>query len=128
MNDLGRGMDGLPGGGSYSLLAGRFIAEAERIAALRLPVLPDDPSAAAAMRAAGYGVLAECTGVAGGSAAVSIMGEETEADSSLPAAELSAALGIAPDKLPGTEFLAVLRETPEAGRVLSGFERLPAAS
>lgn len=125
MSDQGQAVDDLPVA-SYSWQATQFIAEVGRITALGLPVLPEDPSAAAAMRAAGYVVLAECASVAGGSAIVSVMGEE--AGASIPAAELSAALGIALEKLPGTEFLTVLRETLGEGRVLSEFRCLPGAN
>ena len=120
--------DDLAGAGYYARQAALFIGEVGRVAALRLPAVPDDPSAAAEMRAAGYQVLAECRRVEGGSAIVSVTGEDEEDESGVPVAELAAALGTAVQKLPGTEFLAFLRETREEGRVLSGFRCLPGAA
>ena len=126
MNDQGTATFAADAG--YGELAADFIAEAERYAALGLPVLPDDPAEAAAMRADGYDVLAECTGLAGTSAIVSVAGEDEDLGHSVAAGDLAAALGVpALAMLPGTEFLAVLRETPAAGRALSGFRPLPGA-
>jgi hypothetical protein len=68
MIDQDETLTGLTGDDGYAELAAAFIAGVERIAALGLPVLPDDPARAAAMRATGYHVLAECTGLAGSSA------------------------------------------------------------
>lgn len=127
MNDQDTAMAGLTGENGYAELAAEFIAEAERIAALGLPAMPDDPAQAAAMRAAGYDVLAECTGLAGSAAMVSVMGEDGEAGQSIPAGDLAAALGVPAEALlPGTEFLAFLRETLKDGRVLSEFRPPPA--
>jgi hypothetical protein len=126
MKDRGKIVGGLPGGAGYAELAAEFIAEAERIAALGLPTLPEDPAEAAAMRRAGYDVLAECTGLAGASAIVCVASEDEDLGQKIPAGDLAAALDVpAVAMLPGTEFLAVLRETPEDGRVWSGFRRVP---
>lgn len=111
----------------YSAEAAAFIAEAERIAALQLPVLPDDPAAAAAMRAAGYDVLAEVLKVDGPVAIIQVLSEDEEIEHPVPAIELAAALSTLVGALPGTEFIAILRETLEDGQVLSGFRNLPAA-
>jgi hypothetical protein len=124
MHDAGQAVVGSPAG-SYGALAAEFIAEASRVAGLGLRALPEDPAAAAAMRAAGYEVLAGCTTVAGGAAAVWVMGVGEGVEERVEAAELAAALGVAPQALPGIEFVAVLRETPADGRTLSGFR--PAA-
>jgi hypothetical protein len=124
MRDAGQAVIGSPAGG-YAALAAGFIAEAGRVAGLGLLVLPEDPAAAAAMRAAGYEVLAECTAVDGGVAAVWLMGAAEGVEECVEAGELAAALGVAPQALPGAEFVAVLRETPADGRTLSGFR--PAA-
>jgi hypothetical protein len=122
--------DDLLGSGyySYSGQAALLIAEAERIGALQLPEVPDDPVAAAAMRASGYQVLAECRRVEGDRAFVSLMGDDEEDESTVPAAELAEALGATLEELPGVEFLAFLRETLEEGRVLSRFRCLPAVA
>src|SRR5207247_548968 len=102
-----------------------FIARAQKIAALGLPVLPGDAPAAAAMRAAGYVVIAECAEVAATTAIVSVLIEDEDLEQSVAAAELAAALGVDLGQLAGTEFLATFRETPETGPVLSRFRRLP---
>ena len=124
MHDVGQAVIGSPGG-SYGELAAGFIAKAGRVAGLGLRVLPEDPAAAAAMRAAGYEVLAECTAVDGGVAAVWLMGAAAGVEESVAAGELAAALGVATQALPGAEFVALVRETPAMGRRLSGFR--PAA-
>jgi len=124
MHDAGQAVIG-SAGASYGEQAAEFIAEVARVAALGLRALPEDPAAAAAMRAAGYEVLAECRTVAGEAAAVWVMGAAEGVEESVAVAELAAALGVAPQALPGIEFVAVLRETPERGRTLSGFR--PAA-
>jgi hypothetical protein len=111
----------------YSVAAA-FIAEAEWFASLGLPKLPDDPAAAAAMRAAGYDVLAECTEVTGAVAVVSVAGEDEEVTHAVAARALAEELHVDPAQLAGTEFLATMRETPEEGPVLSGFRPLPAGS
>jgi hypothetical protein len=111
----------------YAAAAADFIAGTQRIAALSLPSLPDDPAEAAAMRAAGYDVLAECVTLAWAWALISVAGEDDEAVQRVSAAELAAALGVAVADLPDAEFLAVLRETPGDGRVLSAFRPLPGA-
>jgi len=105
----------------YSGHAAAFIAEAERIAALRLPSLPEDPAAAAAMRAAGYEVLAEVLEVDGSVAIVHVLSEDEEIQHAVAARKLATVLGAGADQLAGTEFIATLRETPETGPVLSGF-------
>lgn len=110
--------DGQPGTG-YEDQAAAFIAEAERYAALGLPALPDNPAAAAAMRAAGYDVLARVVRVSVIAAAVSVPGEAMERW--IHPDELAAALGVPVQELAGVEFIATLRETPETGPVLSGF-------
>lgn len=129
MSDQGTTVNGLAGEADYAAQAALFIADVERVAALGLPVLPeDDPVSAAAMRADGYEVLAECTGLAGPRAIVSVMSEDAELDHSVPAADLAAALGVAElALLPGREFVARLRETRVGGRVLSGFRPAAAA-
>jgi hypothetical protein len=104
----------------YSDQAAEFIAEAQRYAALGLPVLPDDPAAAAAMRAAGYEVLAEVLEV-GDVAIVHVLSEDEYVRHVVSPGSLTAALGIPAAELPGREFIATLRETPETGPVLSGF-------
>jgi hypothetical protein len=124
MHDAGQAVTGSPGG-SYGHQASEFIAEVARVAALGLRALPEDPAAAAAMRAAGYEVLAECTAVAGGAAAVWLMGAGEGVEERVGADELAAALGVAPGTLAGVEFVALVRETPATGRTLSGFR--PAA-
>jgi hypothetical protein len=116
----------LPDVRSCASQAADFIAEVARVAALGLPVLPEDPAAAAAMRAPGYEVLAECTGLSDGCAIVSVMSEAAELADRIPAGDLVAALGVPAESLPGMEFLAVLHESLEDGRVLSGFRRVPA--
>jgi hypothetical protein len=124
MHDAGQAVIGAADG-SYGGLAAEFIAAVERVAALGLRALPEDPAAAAAMRAAGYEVLAECTGVAGDAAAVWVMGAGDGVEERVAVTELAAALGVAPQALPGIEFVAVLRETPALGCTLSEFR--PAA-
>jgi voltage-gated potassium channel Kch len=116
---------GRPDGVCYADLAAEFIAEAARIAGLGLPVLPEDPAQAAAMRAAGYDVLAECTGLDGVRAVVRVTSEDEELTRSVPAGDLAAALGLPAAALPGTEFLAVVRETLEDGWALSRFRPVP---
>lgn len=119
MNETGQ-----PDGG-YKDQAAEFIAGIERYAALGLPRLPDDPAAAAAMRAAGYEVLAECTGWNIDGAAVSVAGEDEETEHYVQAHVLAAALGVPIRDLPGAEFIATYRETPDTGPVLSGFRPVP---
>ncbi|MGH3222255.1 MAG: hypothetical protein ACRDPY_26775 [Streptosporangiaceae bacterium] len=114
---------GKPGSGwtgSYADQAAEFIAGVEQHAALRLPVLPDDPAAAAVMRAIGYDVRAEVLEVDGPVAIVRVLSEDEEVQHAVRADDLAYALGAAVDELPGTMFLAVLQETPETGPVLSG--------
>jgi hypothetical protein len=125
MKGRDKSVDNLPGGTGYAAPAALFIAEAERIAALGLPVLPEDPVQAAAMRRAGYDVLAECTGLAGASAIVCLASEDEDLGQRIPAGDLAAALGVPVALLPGMEFLAVVRETLEDGRTWSGFRRVP---
>jgi hypothetical protein len=108
----------------YSDQAAEFIAEAERIAALGLPQLPDDPAAAAAMRERGYEVLAEAGLVSEGTAFVTVAGEDGT-DFPVAAADLCAALGVSRDQLEGTGFVATARETAAEGYVLSAFRPLP---
>lgn len=66
----------VPGAEDFGDQAAESIARAQQIAALGLPALPDDPAAAAAMRAAGYVVIAECAEVAGTTAIVSVLSED----------------------------------------------------
>ena len=120
MHDPGQTAIGSPDA-RYEEQAAEFIAGVARVAALGLRSLPEDPATAAAMRAAGYEVLVGCTGVVGAAATVWVMGDGEGVEESVEAAELAAALGVAPQALPGAEFLAVLRETPTQGRTLSGF-------
>lgn len=114
-----------PSAVDYSESAAQFIAGIQRKAALGLTVLPQAAAEAAVMRAAGYEVLAECTGLAGASAIVSVMTEDTDLEHVIPAAHLAAALGVSASGLPGMEFLAVLRETHHEGQVLSMFRQVP---
>ena len=58
-------------------------------------------------------------------AVVSVACEDKEITHAVPAAGLAGALGTDVGALSGMKFLAVLRETPEAGQALSGFRRLP---
>jgi hypothetical protein len=125
MNDQDLTVSDLSGDAGHAQMAAWFIAEAERMAALGLPAMPDDPAAAAAMRMAGYDVLAECTSIAGGAAVVSVASEDEELGQRISGGDLAVALGVPVALLPGMRFLAVLRETPEAGRVLSRFRRVP---
>ena len=129
MNDQDTTAGDLPGTADYAAQAADFIADVEEFAALGLPVLPEgDPAGTAAMRTAGYDVLAECTSLAGTRAIVSVLSEDDDLGHSVPAADLAVALGVAePALLPGMEFVAVLRETQADGRVLSGFRRAAAA-
>lgn len=115
----------VPGAEDFGDQAAESIARAQQIAALGLPALPDDPAAAAAMRAAGYVVIAECAEVAGTTAIVSVLSEDEGLEQGVAAAELAGALGVDLGQLAGMEFLATFRETPETGPVLSGFRRLP---
>ena len=115
----------VPGAEDFGDQAAESIARAQQIAALGLPALPDDPAAAAAMRAAGYVVIAECAEVAGATAIVSVLSEDEGLEQRVAAAELAGALGVDLGQLAGMEFLATFRETPETGPVLSGFRRLP---
>lgn len=112
----------------YNAAAAEFIEEAERIAALGLPQLPDDPVQAAAMRASGYDVLAGCTAVNDdGTAAVWLAGDDHGSSPIGVRAEiLAAAVGTDVAALPGTRFIVTLQETPENGRTLSGIRPLPA--
>jgi hypothetical protein len=109
----------------YSGQAAEFIAEAQRVAALGLPVLPEDPAAAAAMRAAGYDVLAGVLEVDWPVALVQVTGEDEDVRHAASAADLAGALVLPAGELAGREFIATLRETPETGPVLSRFRRLP---
>jgi len=118
-------IESLPGAEDFGDQATEFIARAQQLAALGLPMLPDDPAAAAAMRAAGYVVIAECAEVAANTAIVSVLSEDEGLEHGVAAAELAAALSVDPGQLAGMEFLATFRETPQTGPVLSGFRRLP---
>jgi hypothetical protein len=110
----------------YEDQAAEFIAGVQRIAALGLPQLPDDPAAAAAMRAAGYEVLAECT-EAGDVAIVRVLSEDEHVRHVVKLSDLAAALGVDAGDLAGRQFIATMRETPETGPVLSGFRPVPVA-
>lgn len=116
--------------GSYGEQAAAFIAGVERHAGLGLPVLPDDPAAAAAMRAAGYDVLAEVIELDWPVAIVQLASEADEDDGArhaISGPQLAAALGVTAAELDaGLKFLATMRETPETGPVLSGFRPVPA--
>ena len=110
---------------SYSGQAAEFIAGVERYAALQLPVLPDDPAAAAAMRTAGYDVLAEVKELDDPIAVVHVLSEDDNLEHIVSAGQLARALEVAPDELVGQEFIATMRETPETGPVLSEFRPVP---
>ncbi len=113
---------------SYAGQAAAFIAEAQRIAALGLPQLPDDPAAAAAMRAAGYDVLAEVVELDGPVAIVSLLNEDEDLEHAVSAPGLAAALSVPAGQLAGREFIATFRETPETGPVLSAFRPVQRAA
>jgi hypothetical protein len=88
--------------GSYGEQAAAFIAGVEQHAALGLPELPDDPAAAAAMRAAGYDVLAEVIELDWPVAIVQIAGgavdeEDDGARHAISAVDLAGALGVTGD-------------------------------
>ena len=110
---------------AYSDQAAAFIDATERYAALGLPSLPEDPAAAAAMRAAGYEVLAEVLEVDGPVVIVHVLAEDEDVFHAVSEPELAAALGVCAVELEGLEFIAALRETPETGPVLSGFRPVP---
>lgn len=124
VNETGTGND-LPGTG-HKEQATEFIAEAQRIAALGLPVLPEVPAAAGTMRAAGYDVLAEVLELDWPVAVVQVLSEDEDVQHAVSAADMATALEVAAGELPGREFIATLRETPETGPVLSGFRPVPA--
>lgn len=111
--------------GSYADQAAAFIAGVERHAALGLPELPDDPAAAAAMRAAGYEVLAEVRQIEWPVALASVAGHDEEALYTVSAFGVAQVLGATPENLIGSQFIATYRETPETGPVLSAFRAVP---
>lgn len=113
---------------SYAEQAAEFIAGVERHAALGLPELPGDPEAAAAMRAAGYKVLAEVTELDWPVAVVQLATDDEDdgARHYISAPELAQRLGVTTgDDLAGREFIATYQEDPETGPVLFGFRPLP---
>lgn len=110
----------------HSQQAAEFIAAAERYSALGLPQMPDDPAAAAAMRAAGYEVVAEVLEV-GEVAIVHVLSEDEDARHVVKVSELTVALGVPAADLVGCEFIATMRETPTTWPALSGFRRRPDA-
>ncbi len=114
-------------GTGYEDQAAQFIAGVERYAALGLPVLPDDPAAAAAMRAEGYEVLAEVAELDWPVAIVQVASDDEDdgARHAISAPDLATALGVTGDDLAGRQFIATLRETPLTGPVLSGFRPVP---
>jgi hypothetical protein len=118
-------VESVPGAEDFGDQAAEFIARAQQIAALGLPVLPDNPASAAAMRAAGYVVIAGCAEVTDTTAIVSVLSEDEGLEQGIAAAELAGALGVDLGQLAGIEFLATFHETPETGPVLSGFRQLP---
>lgn len=118
-------------GTDYSAQAAEFIAGVERHAALGLPELPDDPEAAAAMRAAGYKVLAEVTELDWPVAVVQLATDDEDGGARhyISAPELAQRLGVTTgDDLAGREFIATYQEDPETGPVLFGFRPLPAVT
>ena len=114
-------------GADYSGQAAAFIAEAERIAALGLPVVPDDPASASdargRVRDPGRGPRGRRPG-----SVVRVLSEDEDVQHSVSAPDLSAAHGTDPDELAGRESIATLRETLETGPALSGFRPLPMSS
>lgn len=115
----------------YAELATAFIAASERHAALGLPELPDDPAAAAAMRAAGYEVLAEVKELDEPALArfaiVRVLSEDEDEDLEhvVVAQDVATVLSVEASELVGRQFIATLRETPETGPVLSWFRPVP---
>lgn len=73
----------------------------------------------AAARAAGYEVEARVMLTHGADALLEVPGEGEPVR--WPAAEVAEGLGVALAELPGVRLLVTVRETQEAGRVLSGF-------
>lgn len=83
----------------------------------------------AAARAAGSVVTARCRMTHGGMALLELPGEGEPAR--WPAADVAAQAGIAVRDLPGAWLELTVRESPEEGRILSGFrvaERAEAAT
>jgi hypothetical protein len=118
--------------GGYAEQAAAFIAGVGRHAALGLPELPDDPAAAAAMRAAGYDVLAEVKElddpVLAGFAIVHVLSEDEGLELVVRAQDVATALSVEAGELAGRQFIATYRETPQTGPVLSGFRPVPGAA
>jgi hypothetical protein len=73
----------------------------------------------AAARGAGYEVVAEVRYTHRDQALVELPGEQEPVR--CPAAEVAAGLGVAAAALPGMRVAVTVRETPEDGRVLSGW-------
>ena len=73
----------------------------------------------AAARAAGAEVAGRCSLLFGDQALIELPGEEEPVRH--PAAEIAAATGLDAGELPGRRLMVTVRETPEEGRVLSGF-------
>ncbi len=76
----------------------------------------------AAARAAGVEVTAEVRFMHQDQAIVQLPGEQVLVR--VPAAELAGSLGVGVRDLPGRAARVTVRETPEDGRVLSGWRRL----
>lgn len=74
---------------------------------------------AAAARAGGTETEATVLMTHGADALLEMAGEDVHVR--WPAAEIAAELGAATGDLPGLRLLVTVRETPEEGRVLSGF-------
>jgi hypothetical protein len=73
----------------------------------------------AAARAVGAEVAGRCSLLFGDQALIELPGEEEPVRH--PAAEIAAATGLDAGELPGRRLMVTVRETPEEGRVLSGF-------
>jgi hypothetical protein len=79
---------------------------------------PDGPVPDAAARATGIEVAVQCVMLLGDMAVLSIEGQDEALN--IQAATVAGELGLAVGDLPGAQFTAVLRETPQTGQQLSG--------
>jgi hypothetical protein len=87
---------------------------------------PDAAAPDAAARANGIEVAVQCVMLLGDTAVLSVEGQDEALN--VPAATVADELRLPVADLPGAEFTAVLRETPETGQRLSGLrivERRP---
>jgi hypothetical protein len=72
----------------------------------------------AAARATGIEVAVQCVMLLGDMAVLTVEGQDEALN--VPAATIAGELHLAVGELPGAQFTAVLRETPETGQQLSG--------